>query len=562
MHPAWHIDDIRHLLFHYLGPASLARLAQTCKGLFEPATNELWKTITSVSPFVSCFPRDYRRRPLQTEDLQRLQYYFRKIQKVVLESKDIRVAIRIPKQFKQHNKNAQLAKTSTLKTWDQVWSEVASIRPVSNFWVNLSCIRVSNIAEELLIPLVGIDGSNITQIYIKYILRRGNDKLVREMLDKLQDSSKLEYLFVRDSDRSDVVLKVIKDSPLKHLRLDPRVHGRLYGDYQFKKLPLQVEILEKSTLETLSIGLTREWYTPRLAASRRRYLPALQNLWLDLTTFLPEDCQQGMCINAASLWTCNRGTLNLAQHADRHLDCGRRPPTLFFEKLKNPKLRILNIKFHSSSTGAMLLETVSAAKDNCHLESLTELVLGAREWFITNHEFHEFPIPLIEPRFLREALVLLLPMSQLKVLRISAAPNFLDVLDLELYHTITNGIPSLEKLILGNPSFYGSSPLGIYYYEKIPLQHLATFCSMLPNLKEVEVGVIDGTVIEERPMAELACPNVKYVVFHHLMGVHREVHGHIIKPLKLEVDTYFPNLDYTRRDRPSVCWWLDRNSEN
>ena len=550
MHPAWEIDDIRHLLFEHLEPASLARLAQTCKIFFNIATDELWKTITSVSAFLSCFPLDYRRRPLHVDDLQRLHFYSAKIRNVILESEGIHRTIRLPPQFNASSKMGKVG--SDLKTWEQLWSEIATIRPASSFLVNLKCVRVSCIAEELLIPLVGITGSNITQIYIKYITNPQKNSTVLRMLDQLQDTSKLEYLFVRDSEPDPVVLKVIQASPLKHLRLDPRVHGGKHAGFHFKMIPLRLEILEKSTLEKLTIGLTRDWCTPQIAASTSKYLPALQTLWLNLTTFVAEDCQNS-CINTATPWTCCGALPNSNQLAGSQTDCGRRPPTLFFEKLDNPKLSLLNLKFHFNATGSMFLDIISSLKKSCRLRHLTELALAGGGWFNNCGECGARPPPRIKPSELRSAMTMLLPLPQLRVLRISVAPNFLSILDLDLYRTITGGIQSLEVLSLGHREFVASSEFdGVVYYERVSLHHLAAFCSMLPNLRKVDVGTVDMTALEGTPQTTWACHSVKDLVIYNVIGVGRGDETACQSSLRSMVNIFFPSLDGDKGSYPTV----------
>lgn len=111
---------------------------------------------------------------------------------------------------------------------------------------------------------------------------------------------------------------------------------------------------------------------------------------------------------------------------------------------------------------------------------------------------------------------MLLPMPHLKILRLSVAPNLLNVLDLDLYKSITDGLPALEKLWLGHEDFIQNSRYSVTkYYEKVPLYHLAAFSSMLPNLVDVELGTVDGLRLEEAPCVEWACPNVKSLAVAH-----------------------------------------------
>lgn len=85
--------------------------------------------------------------------------------------------------------------------------------------------------------------------------------------------------------------------------------------------------------------------------------------------------------------------------------------------------------------------------------------------------------PGIRPVDLRSALAMFLPLLQLTVLRLTVAPNFLDVLDLNLYQSITDGIPALEQLTLGHSEFSeGDATYGPgVSSEKIPLHHLCGF---------------------------------------------------------------------------------------
>ncbi|KAF2790147.1 hypothetical protein K505DRAFT_340687 [Melanomma pulvis-pyrius CBS 109.77] len=54
------------------------------------------------------------------------------------------------------------------------------------------------------------------------IQRRNSRALSSAFLEKLQDVSRLDYLFVRDGGNV-VPAEVIQQAPLKHLRLDPRM---------------------------------------------------------------------------------------------------------------------------------------------------------------------------------------------------------------------------------------------------------------------------------------------------------------------------------------------------
>ena len=547
MHLAWQINDIRHSIFSCLEPQDLARLAQTCNAFFEVASNELWKTINGVSPFICCLPADCRRRPLQAEDVRRLDFYASKVQNLLLEANGAQKTIRLPPKFqikknKVKQRSEEQAKDSAYKSWEELWSDIAKVRPNTEFLLHLRRLRISNVVEELLIPLIGISGSNLTQLYIKYIHNRQPDSVIMKILNQLQDTPRLEYLFLRDGEDL-VPSKLIQQSSLKHLRLDPRVHAARHEELQFKRNPLRCEILQKSTLEHLTLGLTREWYTPEIKAMQSKYLPALKTLWLNLTTFGPERCQQS-CVNAtAHSWTCDH---SWHLDTDNATACGRQSPLVFFKGLDNPELNLLNIKFPIDADGTMFLDTVSAAKSSCRLENLTELALAGGGWFSNCDECGKLSEPIIQPHELREAMDMLLPIRRLKTLRLSVAPNFLDILDLELYKSITDGLPALEKLWLGNEMFCASSIFeGTTFYERVPLHHLAAFCTMLPNLVDVSVGAVDGMTLEERPRADWASPGVKTLVISSWAGsgVSRDL-------LHLGLQTYFPNSDLTKKEFP------------
>jgi hypothetical protein len=110
---SWQNYDISHLILGHLEPTSLARLAQTCKALFELTTDELWKTMNSVVPFLSCLPPDFRHRPLRRKDIRRLCIYSSKVQNLLIESESINTVIRLPHQFKPKKNHPE---TSTRKS--------------------------------------------------------------------------------------------------------------------------------------------------------------------------------------------------------------------------------------------------------------------------------------------------------------------------------------------------------------------------------------------------------------------------------------------------------------
>jgi hypothetical protein len=88
-----------------------------------------------------------------------------------------------------------------LKQWREVWKEIAELRPQSRYLPNLRCLRINNVAEELLIPLIGIAGANLVHLYIKYIHNPESESLVQKILRELQDTPKLAKTGVPDGTR-------------------------------------------------------------------------------------------------------------------------------------------------------------------------------------------------------------------------------------------------------------------------------------------------------------------------------------------------------------------------
>ena len=535
MHPSLQLDDIKRLIFKSLEPRDLARLARTCKAFFYIATDELWKTIHSFSPLLSCLPLDfqYRYRKLQVEELQRYDFYVPKIRNLFLEG-ETRAVMVLPPPFRSKPRS-KASKHNPEKTWEELWEEIAKLRPMSELLSNLRRLRISNVEERLLVPLIGISGSNLTQIHITFVQNRQFESVTLKVLDGIQYTPKLESLFVRDYEAH--LVDLIRQSPLKHLRLDPRIRCHMP---QYDQSPLLHEFLWKSTLKNLSLGLTRDWYTPEIKALTSKYLPALKKLWLTLTAFDPRQCEQS-CVNiTANSWTCrsDKGTHNRNLH--RTTNCWRRSPADFFTRLDNPELGLLNIKFPFEVTGRKFLDVVSAVNNSCRLGNLTELALAGGGWSLHCRGCRYRPRPQIQPADLRAGLNMLLPLPQLKILRLSVAPNFLDILDLKLYRTITAGLPALEKLSLGHAEFYENHTGNgqEVFYERVPLHHLAAFCSMLPNIKEVSIGTIDGLTLEERPRAEWACVGVQSLWISHHADVYR---GLTLGLLRLGLEIYFPN---------------------
>lgn len=109
---------------------------------------------------------------------------------------------------------------------------------------------------------------------------------------------------------------------------------------------------------------------------------------------------------------------------------------------------------------------------------------------------------------------MLLPLPQLKTLRLSAAPNFLSKLDLDLYRKIAAGIPKLKSLILGHRELPVRSSSQGEDDDTVPLYHLAAFCCQFRELEDVQGGAIDGLRFEPNPNIEWQCVSVKKLRIH------------------------------------------------
>ena len=508
MHCAWLIDDIWRLISEHLTPRSLACLAQTCKTLSNLAIAILWHRLTSFSPLLFCLPPEYQHIVLEPKHVARLDLYASKVRILVLEETNIKKPIRLPAHFDANGRKQKKNKSIVGKSWQELWEEIAALRSQSEFLPNLQRVRISNAAADYLIPLSRISGLNLEYIYIKYLHGKQSESLMKSFLGQLQDVSRLEFLFARDG--GNILPKnVLKHAPVKHLRLDPRLsYGGMFDSSCFKTFRLPPEIFEKDALEHLTLPLSRDWCPPNLLTPMRKRFPALKTLWLHLTTFRPEVCKDCTNISADS-WTCRRGPHTVPALNGASSGCGRRSPTFFFDALDSPSLTLLNISFHVETTGPMLLDVISAAQRNIDLSSLTGLSLAGRSWIPHCMECGQHPGSKISPAELRQALRMLLPLPKLRVLRLTVAPNFLDELNMGLYKEIASGLPELDTLTLGHGSFASLTLFfGNTYRERVPLHHVAAFCSLLPCLTEVSVGCVDGTLLGEQVQLDWVCMSV------------------------------------------------------
>lgn len=182
MHPSLKLNDIQRLIFKSLKPHN--RVAQIYKAFFHTATDELLETMHSFSPFLSYLPPDL--------ELQRYDLYVPKIQNLFLESKAVMV---LPPPFQSKSKS-KASKT----TWGELWEEILKLRPILELLSNLRRLRISNVEERLLVPLIGLSGSNLTQIHIQLIETRRIPRVTLEILDGVHYTPKLESLFVRNNE--------------------------------------------------------------------------------------------------------------------------------------------------------------------------------------------------------------------------------------------------------------------------------------------------------------------------------------------------------------------------
>jgi hypothetical protein len=164
------------------------------------------------------------------------------------------------KQHKDTGKQNEEPQPEDGKIWGELWAEIATLRSQLQFLPNLRRITIQSAACDYLVPLTGISGSYIENILIRDLQGQKSSECGTNFLYRLQDVLRLQYLFVRDG--MDLVpKKVIARAPLRHLRLDPRIsRGGFFASAEFKLEPVPVGILNKATLEHLSIGLSREWY--------------------------------------------------------------------------------------------------------------------------------------------------------------------------------------------------------------------------------------------------------------------------------------------------------------
>ena len=130
-------------------------------------------------------------------------------------------------------------------------------------------------------------------------------------------------------------------------------------------------------------------------------------------------------------------------------ECNRQPPSLFIEGLDSPELRTLKIDIPKSANGNMFLGVMSAASTHCQLQGLTDPGLVHQRGGHAATVQYTLAGVILPPQ-LRRGLGALLPLPQLRTLKISAIPNFLVGLDVLWYREAAEAMPALETLCLGH----------------------------------------------------------------------------------------------------------------
>lgn len=325
---------------------------------------------------------------------------------------------------------------------------------------------------------------------------------------------------------------LLRTAVLKQLRLDPRLQDR-NPDSKFHHL--RTEILQQSKLQNLTLGLTKNWHSPDIEAIQHKYLPKLKTLWLDLRKYGEGDGYS-------------------------EPDYERTPASKFFEGLDSPEMELLNIKFNHSCPGVEVLDVVRAVSANCRLQKLVELVLSSGGHVPHCGECGHLPEPRVAPQHIKAAMRSLLPLPRLKVLRLSLVPGLLADQDSEFNKLMANGLPLLESLRIGSGLYWTADLLtGDHVYERLLLQHVAAFCCLFPHLRDVQIGCVDITALEENPNAAWMCLQVTELRVGRWLNYDQR-----LQRVKIPIDrftrtleTYFPNYDITEMGISSSYMFQD-----
>lgn len=537
MHAAWDVAEVRNMILTYLASGDVARLGRTCKAIHDYVIDHLWQDIRSFDGFLQLLPAYPRTEPLTVNDLERIDFYGRKVRRLDLTTGDRDPKLQIPQTMRTPRKKVYQKKIpASDHPWIELWEEIALLRPQTAFLPNLQYLVVNNAAAELLRPLVGISGARLQSIYIKAVHEPKD--LLRKLLGGFEETPKLEYLRVRNG-LHQIPDALIENSPLITLRLDETAAS----NYR-PPLPLSRALLMRSSLKFLTVSLHESWHdSESWRAINEKILPALRQLRLNLQAINGIKCHEDCSVCALS-WTGNdplrrQRVRNRSFFLRPDPPCKRRPPSVFICGLDHPRLELLNVKFNSDADAALLLDTMHAFVETCCLDNLVELALSNGGW-LPPYSYHPgWNKPKIRGDEIREMLDVLGPLPRLRVLRLPLACDFLRVLDVQYYKRVAEAMPALQALTLGHRSFASISQYSEHFYDLTPLKHVAAFCHLFPALRDVEIGCIDATSLGSRDNPEWACFNVRRICVNLWLRSNDLVWERQLQ----ECRAYFPNAD-------------------
>lgn len=493
IHRLWSISELRHPIFELLDAKDLAHLSRTSKLLFDLAAEELWRTKATCEAFLSCLPEDCRRRPLVKEDTDRLCLYSAKIQNLTWDNRGTPQPIPVPPPFRPITRKNKSTHHATVKgtyggskTWEQLWVEVLQLRP--DIFPILTRLHLHNVSEDLLYPLIGSHYVHLRYLYLKTIHGPKSRDLLKKLVECVQ-GERLDYLYIREPDL--IPTELIARSPLTRLRFDIRDNDIIQRINQ-STIDMYSRVWKKESLKFLSVNLDENTTASQAGIMGDKVLPNLIILWLNLTR-TKFSCICG-CRN--NEWRTCPSTRALTANA-------------FLRTLHRPRLHLLNVKFPSATTASMLFDIVSGAVNGCHVHDLTELGLLTPAYSRYRY-WGSGERPMVTPPELRQAVSMFFPLPRLKRLHISVAPNFLDVLDIPMYRSITDAMPELESLWLGSVAWSVPREHSLpTFHDQTLLVHAAAFCSLLPKLVEVQLGCCNADEIEAHPSPCWRSPNVE-----------------------------------------------------
>ncbi|KAF2663668.1 hypothetical protein BT63DRAFT_418578 [Microthyrium microscopicum] len=452
MHRAWQIEDIHILILERLRQQDLAHLAQTCKELWYPAVSFLWRDLKSLEPFFCCLPIMEKGRKLIAADLIRMYHYSAIVQTLHIEGSK-NAPINVPEQFRRPWDPRQ-------QNWYLFWHDIGTLRSHRNFLPNLRSLSFINVHEKVLVPFINISGAKLRSFCAKYLHDRQISRVLLKLLEQLQDPTKLEHISIRESEPGLIPERIYQLSPIKSLEIEAIDKGLTWTGAIFENYPINPAIFDKSAIQKLSLSLSRDWY-PGPDILLQKSLRSLQSLSLNLLPPRDGDCDDQNCIRENG-WICPDAAAEaypwdsrideiifLQNHPQNKGSNDRKSPAEFFQKLDDPQLEELVLRFPTgSTTEPMFLEVIKGATDNCRLGNLERLTLAGSG----NRRCYLRPDFTLEISAFINAMNLLLPLPQLRYLELSLSHEFLrgTQLDMGLYEKIARGLPSLEVLSLGS----------------------------------------------------------------------------------------------------------------